>query len=170
MGPPLTVVLVNAKTNGNFTDENRRLIARISPLCYAYNFHLLLVNFKIEKSPVDFARDISTTTSISNSGKRLIKLAQNGKLRFTNLPLTENVGKIIICTHKPDETKIINSKEIKILAEKEKLALVFGCKTDSNKNVRKLVEKSEWHIDVSGKNIELTLDSEIGAVSTIIKH
>ena len=44
MAPPLNLVLVNSKSNGNFSDSHRRLIAKIAPVCFAYNFHLILVN------------------------------------------------------------------------------------------------------------------------------
>ena len=61
MAPPLNVVLVNPKSNDVFSDEYRRLIAKISPICYAYEYHLVLVNFKIDDSPIDFARAVSYT-------------------------------------------------------------------------------------------------------------
>ena len=81
MPPPLNVVLVNSKSNETFNDEHRRLIAKISPICYAYNYHLVLVNFVIDNSPVDFAREMATSTSIGKSGERLIELAKKGRRR-----------------------------------------------------------------------------------------
>ena len=88
MAPPLNVVLINSKSNEAFNDEHRRLIAKISPICYAYNYHLVLVNFVIDNSPLDFAREIATSTSIGKNGERLIELAKKGKIKITKLPLS----------------------------------------------------------------------------------
>jgi len=168
--PPLNVVLVNSKSNETFNDEHRRLIAKISPICYAYNYHLVLVNFVIDNSPVDFAREMATSTSIGKSGERLIELAKKGRIKITKLPLSEDLGKVVICTSKPDKIKSENSRNIAVLSKKEKIALVFGCDKKRNKNVRNLLKKAEYHLDISNKGIELNLDSEIGAVASIINN
>ena len=170
MAPPLNVVLVNSKSNETFNDEHRRLIAKISPICYSYNYHLVLVNFVIDNSPLDFAREMATSTSIGKSGERLIELAKKGKIKITKLPLSEDLGKVVICTSKPDKIKSENSRKITALSKKEKIALVFGCDKKRNKNVRNLMEKAEYHLDISNKRIELSLDSEIGAVASIINN
>ena len=170
MAPPLNVVLVNSKSNETFNDEHRRLIAKISPICYAYNYHLVLVNFVIDNSPIDFAREMATSTSIGKSGERLIELAKKGRIKITKLPLSEDLGKVVICTSKPDKTKSENSRNIAVLSKKEKIALVFGCDKKRNKNVRNLLKKAEYHLDISNKGIELSLDSEIGAVASIINN
>ena len=170
MAPPLNVVLINPKSNDAFSDEHRRLIAKISPICYAYGYHLVLVNFKIDDSPIDFAREIATSTSIGKSGERLLEIAKKGRIRITKLPLSENLGKIVICTSKPDKSKAKSSKFVTALSKKEKIALVFGCDKKRNKNVRTLLHKAECHLDISNKGIELSLDSEIGVVTSIINN
>lgn len=167
--PPISIVLVNPKINDSFSDEHRRLIAKISPVCYAYNFHLVLVNFKIDVSPIDFATEMAHSTSIGKSGERLIELAKNSKISIGKLPLSINLGKIIICTSRPNLRKILKAKKMASIVNKEKIALVFGCDKKRNKNVRKLMQDAEYHFDISEKGIELSLDSEIGAVTSIIQ-
>ena len=169
VAPPISIVLVNPKINDSFSDDHRRLITKISPVCYAYNFHLVLVNFKIDVSPIDFANEMAPSTSIGKSGERLIELAENGKITIGKLPLSNNLGKTVICTSKPNLEKAQKPKTIAYLLKKEKIALVFGCDKKRNKNVRKLMEEAEYHFDVSEKGIELSLDSEIGAVTSIIQ-
>ena len=169
MAPPLNIALINPKPNNTFNDEHRRLIAKFSPVCYAYNFHLILVNFKIETSPINFAKEIAPSTSIGKSGERLIELAKKGMIQITNLPIPGNLGKIIICTSKPDNSKLKNSEMISKLLKKEKITLVFGCDKNRNKDIRKLIEKANYHLDISENEIELSLDTEIGAVTSIIK-
>ena len=170
MAPPLNIVLINSKTNKTFSDEHRRLIAKFSPVCYAYNYHLILVNFKIQTSPIDFAKKIAPSTSIGKSGERLIELAKKGMIKVTNLPISENLGKIVICTSKPEKSKVQNHKMISKLLKKEKIALIFGCDENRNQNIRKLIEKADYHLDISGKGIKLSLDTEIGAVTSIIRN
>ena len=170
MAPPLNVVLVNSKSNESFNDKHRRLIAKISPICYAYNYHLVLVNFVIDNSPIDFAREIATSTSIGKGGERLLEIAKKGRIRITKLPLSENLGKIVICTSKPDKSKSENAEIVTALSKKEKIALVFGCDKKRNKNVRNLLHEAECHLDISNKGIELSLDSEIGVVTSIINN
>ena len=81
MAPPISIDLFNSKSNDSFSDVHRRLIARISPVCYAYKFHLVLVNFKIDESPNEFAEEMAPTTRIGKSGERLIELAKKTKLQ-----------------------------------------------------------------------------------------
>ena len=170
MAPPLNIVLINSKTNSSFNDEHRRLIAKFSPVCYAYNYHLILVNFKIETSPINFAKEIAPSTSIGKSGERLIELAKKGMIKVTNLPINENLGKMVICTSKPEESKVKSHDMISKILKKEKIALIFGCDENRNKNIRKLLEKADYHLDISEKGIKLSLDTEIGAVTSIIKN
>ena len=97
-------------------------------------------------------------------------IAKKGRIRITKLPLSENLGKIIICTSKPDKGKSENAKIVTALSKKERIALVFGCDKKRNKNVRNLLHGAECHLDISNKGIELSLDSEIGVVTSIINN
>ena len=108
MAPPLNLVLVNAKSTDNFSDSHRRLIAKIAPVCFAYNFHLILVNFKIDDSPLNFAKEIAPSTSIGESGEKLVELAKKGMIQITNLPITGKIGETVICTSRPDKRKVTN--------------------------------------------------------------
>ena len=61
--PPVNLVLINPKKNSEVDEDNRRLIARVAPVCLAYNLHLWLVDFGIKETPLDFAREIAPSTS-----------------------------------------------------------------------------------------------------------
>ena len=67
--PPINLVLINPKKNTGMNEENRRLIARVAPVCLAYNFHLLLLDFGIKETPLDFAKNMATSTSIGKGGE-----------------------------------------------------------------------------------------------------
>ena len=168
MAPPLNLVLVNAKSTDIFSDSHRRLIAKIAPVCFAYNFHLILVNFKIDDSPLNFAKEIAPSTSIGESGERLVELAKKGMIQITNLPIAGKIGETVICTSRPDKSKVTNIEKIAEMSKNEKLALVFGCDENRNKNVRKLLDFTKYHLDISNKGIKLEIDSEIGAIANNI--
>ena len=169
MAPPLNIIVINSKKNEDFNDKHRRLIAKIAPICIAYDFHLTLVNFQIKDTAVDFAKEIAPATSIGSSGEKLITLAQKGKIQITELPITNNFGKMIICTSKPNKKKNVDINYVARLSKERKVALIFGTDEKKNKNINKLLENSDYHCDISGKNIKLELDTEIGAITSIIQ-
>ena len=169
MTHPLNIIVVNSKKNEDFSDKHRRLIAKIAPICIAYDFHLTLVNFQIKDTAVDFAKEIAPATSIGSGGEKLITLAQKGKIQITELPITNNFGKMIICTSKPNKKKNVDINYVARLSKERKVALIFGTDEKKNKNINKLLESSDYHCDISGKNIKLELDTEIGAITSIIQ-
>ena len=162
--PPINLVLINPKKNTGMNEENRRLIARVAPVCLAYKFHLLLVDFGIKETPLDFAKNMAPSTSIGKGGENLIKLCEDGKVKITNLQLPQNIGEKIICTSQPKDSKKKNLNEVKKMADKKSIALVFGIDRRTNKILKKIKDESYGHLDITNKKIRLSLDSEIGAV------
>ena len=168
MTPPLNLVLINTKKSDDLSEFQRRWIARVAPICKAYDLHLTLFNFKIDDSPINFAKKIAPSTSIGEGGKRLVELAQKGKVQITDLSLPQNLGIIVICTSKPEQNKEKSIDYISKLLNNEKIALIFGCDEHQNQITKKIRADSKYHLDITGKGIKLTLDSEIGAVTSIL--
>lgn len=166
MAPPVNLVLINPKRNSNFNEESRRLISRVAPICIAYNFHLVLVDFGITQTPIEFSNEIAPSTSIGNGGKKLVELSEKGKVKICDLPLPHNIGKKIICTHNPSEKKRINLKKLVDISNEKTIALVFGIEFRKNKHLKKVKKESNIHFDITDKKIKLSLDSEIGAICT----
>ena len=162
--PPVNLVLINPKKNTGINEENRRLISKVAPVCLAYNYHLLLVDFGIKETPLDFAKNIAQSTSIGKGGENLIKLCEDGKVKITDLQLPQNIGEKIICTSQPAKSKKTKLNEIIKLSEQKTIALVFGIDQRTNKILKKIKEESYGHLDITNKKIRLSLDSEIGAV------
>ena len=73
MAAPLYLVLLNAEKSERITEEKRRLIAKVVPLCIAYNLHLVLANFEIKDTPIKFAERMADATSIGNKGRKFIE-------------------------------------------------------------------------------------------------
>ena len=63
-----------------------------------------------------------------------------------------------------------NIKEITAISKKETISLIFGCDIKHNKNIRILIKSSSHHLDISNKGIRLSLDTELGAITTMIKN
>jgi len=162
--PPINLVLINPQKKTEINEENRRLIARVAPVCLAYKFHLLLVDFGIKETPLDFAKNMAPSTSIGGEGENLIELCRNGKVKITDLQALQNIGEKIICTSSPAKTKSKNLNEIVQLSEQKTIALIFGIDQRTNKILKKIKEESYGHLDITNKKIRLSLDSEIGAV------
>ena len=168
MTPPLNLVLINTKKSDDLSELHRRWIARVAPICKAYDLHLTLSNVKIDDSPIEFAKKIAPSTSIGKGGEGFIELAQKGKVQITNLPLPQNIGTMVVCTAKPEENKEKNMDYISKLSNDEKIALIFGCDEHQNQMTKKIRKESKHHLDITGKRIKLSLDGEIGAVTDIL--
>ena len=162
--PPINLVLINPKKNSDVNEDNRRLIARVAPICLAYNFHLVLTDFGIKETSLDFANKMALSTSIGKGGENLIKLCKDGKVKITDLHLPQNIGEKIICTNLPIKSKEIKLNKVIKLSEQKTIALIFGINQRTNKILKKIKEEAYGHLDITNKKIKLSLDSEIGAV------
>ena len=56
------------------------------------------------------------------------------------------------------------------MLKKETISLIFGCDIKHNKNIRNLIKSASYHLDISNKGIRLSLDTELGAITTMIKN
>ena len=162
--PPVNLVLINPKKNKDVDENNRRLIARVAPVCLAYSLHLWLVDFGIKESPIEFARSIAPSTSIGKGGENLIKLCEKGKVKISNLQLPQNIGLKIICTNQPEDASEKAIDDIIEISRKKTISFIFGTNKRTNKVLRKIRAESYAQLDITKKRIELSLDSEIGAV------
>ena len=170
MTPALNLVLLNTKRSDTLSEVHRRWIARVVPLCIAYDLHLTLANFGIDVSPTEFAKKIAPSTSIGKGGQRFIELAKRGRVQITQLPLPQNLGNTVICTSEPERSKSRNHNDIAKRIRSERIALIFGCDEHQNRDTRKIKSSSEHHFDITGKEIKLGLDTEIGAVTAILSE
>ena len=162
--PPVNLVLINPKKNSEIDEDNRRLISRVAPVCLAYNLHLLLVDFGIKETPLDFARRIAPSTSIGKGGENLIKLCEKGKVNILTLQLLQNIGQKVICTSQPDNSKEKTLDDIIRISREKAISFIFGINQRTNKVLKKIKNESYAHLDITKKRIQLSLDSEIGAV------
>lgn len=162
--PPVNLVLINPKKNKYVDEDNRRLIARVAPVCLAYKLHLWLVDFGINETPIEFARGIAPSTSIGEGGENLIKLCEKGRVNISKLELPQNIRRRIICTSQPDASKQKKLDDIIKISKEKTISLIFGISRRTNKILKNIRDESFAHLDITNKRIQLSLDSEIGAV------
>ncbi|MFL2941865.1 MAG: DUF531 family protein [Candidatus Poseidoniales archaeon] len=161
-----TIVIFNQNKNKKIDEKNRRLIAKSIPLCEAYGCHLTLVNYETGKNSIEFAENMAESTSIGKSGDLFIELARKGFVRVTNLPLPQQNGEEIVCTSKPEKYKEITT-DVRSKIDKN-VSLLFGTDNLSNQISKDIRRKAKYHFDVSGKGIELELDTEMGAACNLL--
>ncbi len=161
-----TIVIINQNKNKKIDEKNRRLIAKSIPLCEAYGCHLTLVNYESKKNSIEFAEEMAESTSIGKNGDLFIELAKKGFVRMTNIPLPKQSGKEIVCTSKPDKNKEITGHLGSEM--NNNLSLIFGTDKLSNQISKDIRRNSKYHFDVTGKGIELELDTEMGAACNLL--
>ena len=161
-----TIVIFNQNKNKKIDEKNRRIIAKSIPLCEAYSCHLMLVNYETKKNPIEFAEDMAESTSIGKSGDLFIKLAKKGFVRITRSPLPKQRGEEIVCTSKPENNKRINGHLRSVM--NKNLTLIFGTDKLANMISNDVRKNAKYHFDVTGKGIELELDTEMGATCNLL--
>ncbi|MCJ2532746.1 MAG: DUF531 domain-containing protein, partial [Candidatus Thermoplasmatota archaeon] len=78
----VTIGLFNSYDPVRFHESHRRALARAGPLALAFDCNLATFGFPFDNgltTPVEIAMWVSTTTSIGESGKYLIDLAEKGR-------------------------------------------------------------------------------------------
>ena len=70
----------------------------------------------------------------------------------------------IICTNQPDNSNEKRLSDIIKISTEKTISFIFGTNKRTNKVLKKIRDESYAHLDITKKRIELSLDSEIGAV------
>jgi hypothetical protein len=139
-----------------------RTIARAAPLCYAYDLHLALMDFKFWEEERELVRAIRDCTTIGERGEYLERLMEKGKLHLIE-DIPAHFGEVIVTTSKPDDKKRIGISELFELAKKRSLTFLIGL---GRKGLpREFFESYKYHFDITEKNISLETCSAIGSIA-----
>ncbi len=107
----ISICLVNTYDKLKKHEIHLRSIARAAPLCYAFNFHLALLDFPFWKREKEVAEEVADYTTIGDGGKYLLKLAEAGKLHLIE-KIPAHFGELVATTSKPDPDKVINPETL----------------------------------------------------------
>jgi len=135
----------------------------------AFDCNLATFGFPFDNgltTPVEIAMWISTTTSIGESGKYLIDLAEKGRYSrfdFPNKGFPPQLGVPVVTTRRPSEAKHVSVDDLRVaLASGQSVLLVFGLGPRGlPKDVFRI---GQWHLDITGRGLSLETCTALGTV------
>ena len=165
----VTIGLYNSYDPVRFHESHRRALARAGPLALAFDCNLATFGFPFDKdltTPVEIAMWVSTTTSIGESGKYLIDLAEKGRYSrfdFPNKGFPPQLGVPVVTTRRPSAAKQVSVDELRVaLASGQSVLLVFGL---GPRGLPKEVFRiGQWHLDITGRGLSLETCTALGTV------
>jgi len=165
----VTIGLYNSYDPARFHESHRRVLARAGPLALAFDCNLATFGFPFDNgltTPVEIARWISTTTSIGESGKYLIDLAEKGRYSrfdFPNKGFPPQLGVPVVTTRSPSAAKHVTVDELRAtLASGQSVLLIFGLGPRGlPKDVFRI---GQWHLDITGRGLSLETCTALGTV------
>ncbi|MCD6493398.1 MAG: DUF531 domain-containing protein [Archaeoglobaceae archaeon] len=161
----ISLCLVNTYDKLKLHEIHLRSIARAVPICYAFNFHLALLDFNFWKDERELVERIMDYTTIGEHGKYALKLLERGKLHLID-KIPAHFGIVIATTSKPDESKKISRNDLKSILKTKSTTFLIGL---GRKGLpRELLKTSKYHFDVTAKNISLETCTAMGVIATMI--
>ncbi|ASJ01790.1 hypothetical protein A3L09_00190 [Thermococcus profundus] len=162
----LTIALYNTYDPRKLHEAHLRAIARAGPVAYAFGFHLALVGFPMEGRPMDVAEEISRHTTIGESGKYLLELAERNHFHLLDFPskgFPAQFGTVVATTRKPEEKKEVTPRELAERALKgESFLLLIGL--GRHGLPKETFKIARYHMDITGKRVSLETCTAIGAI------
>jgi len=169
----LTLALYNSYDPVRLAEAHRRALARAAPIALAYEANLATLGFPFDRdqrTPVDVARWLSTTTSIGKGGELLVELAEAGRFGVFEMlrkGFPPQLGTVVATTSRPDGPRRVDAKwAASELARGRSLCMLFGL---GPKGLPKdVIGFSKHHLDVTRKGIALETCTALGAVPAAI--
>ncbi|MCS7121496.1 MAG: DUF531 domain-containing protein [Archaeoglobaceae archaeon] len=157
----IVLCLVNTYDKVNLKEAHLRAIARASALCYAFDFHLALLDFPFWKNVEEVVEEVANYTTIGD-GNYVKELEKVKRLHIIE-KIPAHFGKIIATTSKPDEKKKLKFEEISKIR-----TATFLIGLGRKGLPRELMDLAEFHLDVTMKGISLETCTAMGAIAMLI--
>ncbi|MDH3364915.1 MAG: DUF531 domain-containing protein [Thermoplasmata archaeon] len=164
-----TIGLYNSYDPVKFHEAHRRAIARAGPIALAFGCNLATFGFPFDRvlsTPAEISRWVASTTSIGESGKYFIELAEKGRYSRFDFPkkgFPPQLGHPVVTTRKPDPSKRVTADELReMLDSGRSILLVFGL--GPHGLPKELFLMSKQHLDISGQGLSLETCTAMGAV------
>jgi len=165
----VTIGLFNSYDPVKFHESHRRALARAGPLALAFDCNLATFGFPYDKelsTPVEIANWVSTTTSIGESGKYLIELAQKGRFSAFDFPkkgFPPQLGEVVITTRRPGKDRAVSTADTRALFKSGRsILLLFGL--GPHGLPKEIFVLSQKHLDVTDRGLSLETCTALGAV------
>ncbi|MBU7033190.1 MAG: DUF531 family protein [Theionarchaea archaeon] len=150
--------LYNSYDKLNLHDIHTRSVARATPVCYALDFTLVLLDF-----PHPMYDHVVASTTIGKEGSYLRKLKDMN--HYMELKGKLPLATLVVTTSSPDETKEISCQGLVDLSTRGKrLAFIIGL---GRRGIPKsLRSKAHYHWDATGRGISLETCTAIGYIAS----
>uniref|UniRef100_A0A7C3MBT8 DUF531 domain-containing protein n=1 Tax=Archaeoglobus fulgidus TaxID=2234 RepID=A0A7C3MBT8_ARCFL len=158
----ISICLVNTYDKLKKHEIHLRSIARAAPLCYAFNFHLALLDFPFWKNERELAEEVADYTTIGDDGRYLLKLAESGKLHLIDR-IPAHFGEIVATTSKPEPSKSITPD---VLSSFKSATFLIGL--GRRGLPREMLSYAKYHLDVTRRGISLETCTAIGAIAMLL--
>jgi hypothetical protein len=159
----ITLCLVNTYDKLILHEIHLRSIARAVPLCYAFRFHLALLDFDFWKNEGEMVRSVTEYTTIGEHGKYAIELLETGKIHLIK-KIPAHFGEIIATTSKPDPVKKLSEEELRKLLKYESTTFLIGL---GRRGLPKdLMKRAKHHLDITWRGVSLETCSAIGVIAS----
>ncbi len=158
----IVLCLVNTYDKLKLHEIHLRSIARAAPLCYAFNFHLALMDFPFWKKASEVAEVVADYTTIGEGGKYIIELANSGRLHLID-KIPAHFGEVIATTSKPDEKKRIDPEMLRNFS-----SATFLIGLGRRGLPVEMLRKAKYHLDVTQRGISLETCTAIGAIAMLV--
>ncbi len=161
----IVLCLVNTYDKLKLHEIHLRTIARAAPLCYAYDFHLALMDFEFWEDEKEMVEQVAEYTTIGEHGKYALELLRAGKIHLIDR-IPAHFGETVATTSKPDEKKVLRFEEMKALVRTKSVTFLIGL---GRRGLPKdVLKRAKYHFDVTEKGISLETCTAMGAIATAV--
>lgn len=158
----ITLCLVNTYDKLKKHEIHLRSIARAAPLCYAFNFHLGLLEFPFWRSEAEVAEEVAEYTTIGEGGEYLLKLLEMGRIHLLE-KIPAHFGEVIATTSKPEPRKTLTPEQLSSLK-----SATFLIGLGRRGLPKEMLNSAKYHLDVTRRGISLETCSAIGAIAMLL--
>jgi hypothetical protein len=165
----VTIGLYNSYDPIRFHESHRRVLARAGPLALAFDCNLATFGFPFDReltTPAEIAQWVSTTTSIGESGRYLVELAEKGRYSRFDFPkkgFPPQLGLPVITTSKPHPERRTTMRALReLVSSGQSVLLIFGL--GPHGLPKEVFRVCELHVDVTDRGMSLETCTALGSV------
>jgi hypothetical protein len=166
----LTLGIVNTYDKIKLHEAHYRSIARAAPVAYAFGFNLALFDYPFKMNAEELVNFVKDKTTIGGSGKYLDELFRAGRFSVFELPdkgFQPQFGAPVVTTSHPVKEKNISVDNLCEFINKWK-SFLFLIGLGHKGLPKELFDKTQYHLDITGKGVSLETCTAIGAVPAVI--
>lgn len=157
----MVACLVNTYDKLKLHEIHLRTIARAAPLCYAYDFHLALLDFNFWESREEMVEAVMDYTTIGEGGMYLKKLEEMNRLHMIER-IPSHFGEIVATTSKPEK----NPLSLEDIAKLKSACFLIGL---GRKGLPKdLIKKARHNLDITFRGVSLETCSAMGSIMSLV--